>query len=175
MSTKTPDNSATAHISVANEQIARAAVNVASFMNENPNSGLQRQLQGADTLATLETLAGWLADNAVVSAFLCRMVEQERTASTLTDIAQELQAQVKHSETIIARLRSEIETQEQTIQRQAQAADLWHVAADAMNDLLADTVEVDSPEPLLDRFVSMVIRIKVENRRLHACPAPQPM
>jgi len=180
MPAKPLDNCATLRMPIASPRIGKAALNMVNFMNDNPDSGLQRQAQGADTLATLETIACWLASDPVVSAFLCRMVEQEKTASTLRDIAQELQAQVRHADDISERLRSEIETHVQTIQRHELTANLWQVAADTMNDLLADTPEASLSGILVDRLRVMVGRITEENksltqenRRLHACPAPQ--
>lgn len=163
MATETPY---TAHISVGCERTARAAVNIVRFMNNNPDSGLERQLQGDDTIAMIESLAAAMADNPIASILLCdpnavtNITEQASTVIALREIAQELQAQVRHSETVISRLRSEIEIQAQTIQRQAQAADLWHVAADGINEMLAGTPELDLPGPLVDRLRSLVQRYK---------------
>jgi hypothetical protein len=159
-------NGATIKIYVTNEQIAKAMLNIVEFMQSSPNSGLQRQLQGADRIAMVERLAAAMADNPIAHGVLCHpdavtnITELASTVETLREIAQELQAQVKHSDATIARLRSEIEAQEQTIQRQAQASTNWHVAADVLNELLAGTPEASLQESLLERMCALVKRYK---------------
>jgi hypothetical protein len=160
-------NSVKITVYAANDRAALALRNVAEYMAENQDSGIQRQLQGGnDGLRILAPLANALCDDPVMGNLIIALSKQAEFTATLESAAQELQAQVKQADVTIKRLQGTIETQEQTIMRHGASAALWTEAAGVMNDLLAGQPEHSAAGTLPERVARMVGMLRIKAQEL---------